>query len=349
MKKILVATGCVIFSVMSASTKVMAADLNFSQFFVFGDSLSDTGNTFTATRGTIPVPFSSSGEAAYSKGRFSNDLIWVDYFGEQIGKKPTPFASLPLNPSLGSQGVNFAAGGAQTGESSPFRGFEGRIPGVLGQVGLFSLQPNLPANSNPIYSIFGGSNDYFAGNTDVDKVVKNLTDSIGLLTQKNAKNFLVFNLPDIGDTPLVKTLPQGSSQALNGLVQLHNTKLASALTELRTRRPDLNIYSVDVNTLFKTARAPGNPFGFEDVENPCVTGNFSSVTDVCDNPNSLLFFDGVHPSSEAHRLIANAALASIKGGNKSIPEPSMGLGLLTLAGLGATRVVKRNNKKLILK
>lgn len=145
MKKVLVAAGCVVFSIMSAS-KAMAADLNFSQFFVFGDSLSDTGNTLTATGGTIPVPTSSSGQPAYFQGRFSNGPIWVDDFGQKISKTPTPFVPLQLNPGLGSQGgVNFALGGAQTGRSSDFRGFQNNIPGVVGQVGLFSQQPNLPS------------------------------------------------------------------------------------------------------------------------------------------------------------------------------------------------------------
>lgn len=345
MKKVLVATGCLIFSVMSSS-KAMAADLNFSQFFVFGDSLSDTGNAFTATGGTIPVPTSSSGQPAYSQGRFSNGPVWVDYFGQQIGKTPTPALPLQLNPSLGSQGgVNFASGGAQTGVSSDFPGFQANIPGVVGQVGLFSQQPNLPVDSNAIYSIFGGSNDYFAGNINVSQVVGNLTSSIGSLAQKNAKNFLVFNLPDLGETPLAKA--QNATGVLNGLAQQHNKELASALDNLRTARPDLNIYSVDVNTLFKTARANPSSFGFENVVDACVDGNFLSVTNVCDNPNNFLFFDDVHPSSRAHSLIASAALASIKNSSKSVPEPSIGISVLTLASLGAARVLKRKNKKLV--
>ncbi len=340
MKKVLLAAGCVIFSVMSSS-KAMAA--NFSQFFVFGDSLSDTGNTFTATGGRIPVATSSSGQPAYSQGRFSNGPIWVDYFGQQIGKQPTPFVPLQLNPSLGSTGgVNFALGGAQTGISSDFPGFQANIPGVLGQVGLFSQQPNLPVDSNAIYSIFGGANDYFAGNTNVSQVVGNLTNSINLLAQKNAKNFLVFNLPDLGDTPFAKA--ENATGALNVLAQEHNKELASALDNLRTQRPDLNIYSVDINTLFNTVRANPEQFGFKDVVDACVTGNFLSVTNVCSNPDDFLFFDDIHVSSRTNSLIANAALASIKSGNKSVPEPSMGLGVLTLASLGAARVLKRKKK-----
>ncbi len=343
MKKVLVAAGCVIFSVMSSS-KSMAADLNFSQFFVLGDSLSDTGNTFTATGGTIPVPTTTSGQPAYFQGRFSNGPIWVDDFGQQIGKQPTPFASLGLSPSLdGKNGVNFAAGAAQTGLSSTFPGIKGNIPGVVGQVGLF--RQSVPVDPNAIYSIYGGANDYIFDNTNVSQVVGNLASSIGLLAQGGAKNLLVFNLPDIGESPFAKV--RNLTQPLNALTQEHNRQLAVAIDNLRTLNPLLNIYSVDVNTLFKTVRSNPGQFGFTNVNDACVTGNSLSATSVCDNPNDFLFFDDVHPSSRAHSLIASAALASVKSYGKSIPEPSMGIGVLTLAGLGTVKVLKRKSKKLV--
>ncbi|MBF2064564.1 MAG: SGNH/GDSL hydrolase family protein [Calothrix sp. C42_A2020_038] len=358
MKKALLAAGCIVFSVMSAS-KVMAADLDFSGLFVFGDSLSDTGNTFTASQGRFPVPTTTSGQPAYFQGRFSNNLIWVDYFGQQIGKQPVPFVPLQVNPSIGGQeGINFAFGGAQTGISSTFPGFEGDIPGVLGQVGLLKQNsPNSTLDPNAIYSIFGGANDYFdavfSGNVNantVTGVVGNLSNSISLLAQGNAKNFLVFNLPDIGETPFAKAQGTAATIALNGLIQQHNEQLASALGNLRTLNPELNIYSVDINKLFRDARENPGQFGFQNVTDACLEGNFLQASNVCDNPNSFLFFDDVHPSSRAHALIANTALASVKGGSKSIPEPSTELGILTLASLGAVRVLKRkNNKRLVCK
>lgn len=348
MKKFLITVGCTVISVMSAS-RAVAADLNFSQFFVFGESLSDTGNVFTATTALgnpIPVPTTTLGQPAYFNGRFSNGPIWVDYFGQQIGKQPTPYL---LSTVAGTQGgVNYAFGAAETGVQS----INAPVPGILGQVGLFNTQPNVPVDSNAIYSILGGANDYTSAFTrgiapNVSQVVENLTTSINLLAQKNAKNFLVFNLPDIGDTPLAKA--NNLTQPLNALVQQHNSQLATALNGLRSQRPDLNIYSVDFNSLFKTIRSNPEQFGFTNVNDACLTGNNTLATNVCSNPNEYVFFDDVHPSSAAHRLLANAALASIKSGNKSIPEPSITLGLLTLAGLGAARVVKRKNKKLILK
>jgi len=339
MKKELVATGFAVFC-FTLPQKAIAA--KFDALYVFGDSLSDTGNTFTATRGTIPVPtVNNSNRAAYFPGRFSNGPIWVDYFGSQInqpGLTPTPFVALQTIPNIvPTDGVNFALGGAQTGIVSSFPGFQDNIPGVLGQVGLF--RQNLPVDPNALYSVFGGANDYFGGNTNVNQVVQNLTNSIGSLAQGGAKNFLIFNLPKLGDSPFGKR--SGFTDQLNQLTQAHNLQLASAISSLRTTNPDLNIYSVDINSLFNTVRATPAKFGFKDVTNPCVTGNFLQVTNICDNPDDFLFFDSVHPSSRTHNLIAQAALAAVNG--KTIPEPSAALGMLALGALGAAGVLKRKS------
>ncbi|MBW4611641.1 MAG: SGNH/GDSL hydrolase family protein [Hassallia sp. WJT32-NPBG1] len=335
MKKELVATGFAVFC-LTLPQKAIAA--NFNAFYVFGDSLSDTGNTFAATQGQIPVPtVNNSNRPAYFQGRFSNGPIWVDYFGSQKGLTPTPFVTLLANPNIvPTDGVNFAFGGAQTGRASDFPGFQNNIPpGVLGQVGL--LKQNLPVDPNALYSVFGGGNDYLFGNTNVNQVVQNLTDSIGSLAQDGGKNFIVFNLPDLGEIPFGKRL--GVPDQLNQLTQAHNQQLASAISSLRTSNPDLNIYSVDINTLFNTVRATPAKFGFKDVTTACVTGNFLQVASICDNPDDFLFFDDVHPSSRAHNLIAQAALTAVRG--KTIPEPSAVLGMLALGALGVAGVRKR--------
>lgn len=336
MKKELVATGFIVFC-FTLPQKAIAA--KFDALYVFGDSLSDTGNAFAATGRTIPVPtVNNSDRPAYFDGRFSNGKIWVDYFGSQInqpGLTPTPFLTLPANPTtIPKDGVNFAFGGAQTGTASSFPGFQDNIPGVRGQVGL--LRQNLPVDPNALYSVFGGGNDYLNGKT-VNEVIENLTTSIGSLAQGGAKNFLVFNLSNLGESPFGKRL--GIPDQLNQLTQAHNQQLASAISSLSTSNPNLNIYSVDVNSLFNTVRATPAKFGFKDVTNPCVTGNFLQVTNICDNPDDFLFFDDVHPSSRAHNLIAQAALAAVNG--KTIPEPSAALGMLALGALGAGGVLKR--------
>ncbi|MFM7406909.1 MAG: PEP-CTERM sorting domain-containing protein [Cuspidothrix sp.] len=58
---------------------------------------------------------------------------------------------------------------------------------------------------------------------------------------------------------------------------------------------------------------------------------------LCSNPDEYLFFDPIHPTSYAHSLIAKEI-------QKSIPEPSTYFGLLGIAGLGASGVIKCKRK-----
>ena len=85
-----------------------AGALPFTQLFVFGDSLSDSGNVALAlgpgVRTPTPIPDNSFIPTApyASSDRFSNGPVWAERLG------------LPALPSLAG-GTDFAFGGARTG------------------------------------------------------------------------------------------------------------------------------------------------------------------------------------------------------------------------------------------
>ncbi len=325
MKKQLIALSVVIFSV-TAPLKASAA--KFSQFYAFGDSLSDTGNAFIGTGGKFPV------SPAYFNGRFSNGPIWVDYVGEKIGLTPTPFAAILADPTIvPKQGINFAIGGAQTGISSQFPGTVEGVPGLRGQVGLFAqslIAQNLQVDAKAIFSVNGGGNDYF-DNKPVSEVIDNLYKSINTLAGLGAKNIVVFNQSDIGKVPFAKVL--GRSDELSAITLEHNQKLALALDKIRSLNPGTRIASVDLFNLFEKSQSV-----FQDSVNPCITGNSTNVTAICSNPDDFLFYDDVHPTTRAHRFIASATLTAI-------PEPSVGLGIFALATLAVAGKLKRKKVK----
>lgn len=226
MKKQLVAAGFVLFSFM-LPPKATAA--NFSGLYVFGDSLSDTGNTFNITGGSVSPKTAFPPDPPFSKGRFSNGDNWVDYLGKDLGLTPTLVSSLPQNFTTipTTQGINFAFGGSNSGLDNAF--IPG-APGVLAQVGFFtqSLQANQQkADPNALYAVWGGGNDYLFGNlNNADQTVKNLSDSVGALASAGAKNILVFNLPDLGKIPFAA---KGNPSLLSSLTVEHNQKLAATL------------------------------------------------------------------------------------------------------------------------
>ncbi len=342
MKKELIAAGFFLLSLMSP---LKASAANFSQIFVFGDSLSDPGNVFNATRNTgLQLPPSPP----YSDGRFSNGKVWIEYAGDELGLTPT--LATELQTTTPTEGINFAFGGSGSGTNNFFFPPEAQIPGVLGQVALYRQgleAQNQQADPNALYVVWGGANDYLFGNvTDVNQTVTNLSTGIEFLTNAGAKNIVVPNLPDLGKLPLTRD-GENSSQ-LTTLGQQHNQALAAALNNFSSK-PGVNIIPVDIDSLFNRAQANPSEFGLTNVTDACLQGDFIEIAQggdfsVCDNPEQYLFWDGVHPTTYTHSIIAESALAAANG-NKSIPEPSAGLGMLTLAGLGAAGVIKRKQKQ----
>ncbi|MEH2400918.1 SGNH/GDSL hydrolase family protein [Nostoc sp.] len=325
MKKQAVAAGFVLFSFM-LPTKASAA--SFDQLYVFGDSLSDTGNIYNATGKTYPQ------SPPYFEGRFSDGPIWVDYLGDQLGLKPTLFTTIPSTPP--TQGINFAFGGASSGLDNavlPNVGLPGVLKQVLGFAGTLQAN-NQTADPNALYTLWGGANDFFFLNPeDSTTPISNISLALNTLVGVGAKNILVFNLPDLGQLPAAKTngrnptlLSKSSSEFDLGLA---NT--VSALNQ----NPNLNIISVDTYSLFNQASA----LGFTNVTESCL-----SRLDICDpGNNKFLIWDGFHPTTAAHKVIADTALVAIDA--KSVPEPSINLGILALGAFGAVGVLKRQEKR----
>ncbi|MEH2054903.1 MAG: SGNH/GDSL hydrolase family protein [Nostoc sp.] len=331
MKKQAIAVGFVLFSFMLPN-KASAA--SFDQLYVFGDSLSDTGNIYNASGKTYPL------SPPNFEGRFSDGPIWVDYLGNQLGLKPTlltdiNFTTIPPTP-IPTQGINFAFGGASSGLDNAILP-NANLPGVLQQVLDFAgtLQANhQTADPNALYTLWGGADDLlFVNPKDPTTPISNISKALNILAGVGAKNILVFNLPDLGKLPADQTYdlnPTTLSESTNEF----NLGLATTVSAL-SENPDLNIISVDTYSLFNQASA----LGLTNVTESCL-----SNLDIC-NPgnNKFLIWDGLHPTTAAQKVIADAALAAIDA--KSVPEPSINLGILALGAFGAIGVLKRQQKR----
>jgi phospholipase/lecithinase/hemolysin len=309
MQKQFLATSSVVFLAVLFPLRAFAA--SFTDIYVFGDSLSDTGNLSAATGGVIPP------SPPYSPGRASNDLLWIEYLAEDLGATTT----------------NYAFGGATTGSENTF------VPGLIGleqQITNFQAT-NAIANPDALYVVWAGANDYLgAGVTDPSVPVGNLTNSITTLAESGAENFLVLNLPDLGQLPATNTTVLSSP--LNALTAAHNSSLDTALNNLSLSY-GIDIYDVDVNSLFAEAIASPASFGFTNVTDPCLT-----AASVCSNPDEYLFWDDLHPTAVGHELVGDLALERLD--SQPIPEPNTGLGVLALEALGVGTIAKRKYKKL---
>ncbi|WP_392531841.1 SGNH/GDSL hydrolase family protein [Nostoc sp. C117] len=312
MKKQLLAAGFVFFYFM-LPLKTMAA--NFSQIYAFGDSIVDDGNAFDLTQAAIGVEFPPS--PPYFEGRFSNGPVWVEYLADDLGITST----------------NFAVGGATTGTSNLVFPF---LPGLVQQIQGFTAT-NPIADKNALYAIWAGGNDYFSGDIqEPTQPVNNLMNAVTSLANVGAKNFLVFNLPDLGNAPSTRNLP--NSAELNALTKAHNETLTQALNTLSKQEPNLNLTLFDENSLANRIIANKEEFGFTNVTDPCLQFNSPTTFKICNNPDEYLFWDENHPTTRGHRVLAGAVLVAV-------PESSTMLGTLVFAALGVAGTLKHQQKK----
>jgi phospholipase/lecithinase/hemolysin len=297
-------------AVLSLAGSISAARADYVQIVSFGDSLSDTGNLYAASGGTAPP-------SPYYNGHFSNGPIWVESLAAKLGvPNPTPSA-------LG--GTDYAWASAESGAGvSPTYG----VPNLLTQVAQFSLTNKLTAKS--LVTVWAGGNDFLNGQTNPNVPVSNIVTAITDLAAVGGKNFVVANLPMLDQVPYAQTLTPAQQAGLHALTIAYNTNLKSQLTQLQSSLA-VNIYQVDVASLFNDIQNNPAQYGFTNVTN-------SALGDGVYSGSGYLFWDGIHPTTAGHALIADAAFA------QATPEPSTFL-LMATAGVGLVAWRRRLNRR----
>jgi len=255
----------------------------FNRIIAFGDSLTDTGNFFQMT-GYPPPP--------YYEGRFSNGRVWIEYLAERL--------DLTIRP-----GDNYAVAGATTGRDN-----ENDIPGVFefpglqDELDLFTARLNgRRADDDALYVIWAGANDFFVATGTPEQTIASGVGNTALAVQRlrglGARHIMVVNLPDLGLTPL--GIASGTGPGLTYVCQAYNGYLDQALDQLKMAGiPTIRLDSFAFLQSL-VANSPGN--GFTNV----TEGYISAGGD----PEGFLFWDVVHPTTEAHELLGRTALRAL--------------------------------------
>lgn len=285
------------------SSIASAKSINIDELVVFGDSVSDNGTLAQLTKGQAPETF-------------TNGRIWSDYLAEELGAAQLNFAV------AGAQVVGHDSpqleGFAAAGAFKPF-GIVGL--GLRGQVSSY-LATNPDDQSGTLHTVFIGGNDILAFIEQrsefenlkevANHVVGEITGSVNRLVAGGAKNILVFQLPDIGKSPLFD-LPEfeGQGKTASRLAQLVNINLAGKLfTHQRRAGVHYNLLTTNGTQVFNGLTASGEFDNTEDTwlvldENRNPTGNVNG------NPDDFLFWDNVHPTTRVHQDIAEAVSAKL--------------------------------------
>jgi phospholipase/lecithinase/hemolysin len=248
----------------------------FRQVVIFGDSLSDNGNTF-AQNGTPPPP--------YFEGRWTNGYNWVDYFPGVAHH----FA--PITAFLKNGGTNFATGDATSASLST-------------QIKTFLA--NFTASPDSLYIIWIGANDFAAGISPA-ATVQNIYDGIMQLLTAGARDIMILNIPDISLTPVVIARGGPTVLAAKQFVNAANNLLTVEVHLAASIYP-VNADIVDINSLFVELVTDPTAFGFKNVVQAAFDPNTGTVVPY---PNDFLFWDGFHPTTNAHFFAAEFIYRSI--------------------------------------
>lgn len=319
--------------VIAAASGMPAQAAPFSGMFVFGDSLSDSGNNFLAglydpaqtITGNTYVPSNTYAPA----GTYSNGPVWASYFASIIG--------VPLAPSLGG-GSNFAFGGATTGTPGPGPGgfpyslrvqagqFLGATGGVAPADALYVVEGGGNNARAALVAIFGGADPIATAGAAASAYADDVGDIVDELQAAGAQHIVVWNAPNIGLAPAVAAGGPAAVGIGSFLATAMNDALAARLT-LETGVTTFDLFGFG-------ALVAGNPAAF----------GLTNVTDACGavagaNCSQYAYWDGIHPTTAAHRALANSLAVTLQ-----VPEPQsyalFALGLVAVA-LQARRRAKR--------
>jgi phospholipase/lecithinase/hemolysin len=282
---------------------------------VFGDSLSDIGNSFVASGGTAPpgqplAPAGSplrgdygetfDGTGAIFPGRFTDGKNWVDYFpavAKQFQVDISPVTAWLQDPNNDSA-TDFAVGGSTSGVLNVING---ALPSFPNQITAYLNGPGVKNAVDDLCVIWIGANDFGVNLTPL-QTVANIKGAIGQLSAAGAKHFFVITIPDLALTPQVKAAGGATILAATQFVVTTNVLLAVELPRFALSH-QIRIDLVNINAIFVPVVYQPAPFGFTDSSKFAYEPPNGPLL-VKDNPNNYVFWDGFHPTTKVHRLAA---------------------------------------------
>jgi len=282
----------------------------FSNLYIFGDSLSDTGNLNLVTQGQIPARFTNG------------DVVAVDILAASLGTVAAPSGYL-AQLNLGN---NYAVGGAVAITE------EGDFTNLPQQIGAYLQSTGGIADPEALYVVVIGGNDLFtaqgiraqyvntapgeerqairkASRARVDEAVTSVENLLLALIGAGAQHILVGNAPDISKVPntdlLVANLlanAQTNAEAQRAekmyalsakLVDRYNRKLSRAIGGIEALT-GLDIIEWDLESFLDGQIEDAEALGYTNTEDACAPVPQGLPCD------GFIFADGVHPTSEVH-------------------------------------------------
>ncbi|MDR3439469.1 autotransporter domain-containing protein [Telmatospirillum sp.] len=290
---------------------------SFSNFYVFGDSLSDAGTFRSPLAPGVGLRFTTN-----------PGLEWNQVLGAFYGISVTPYKATVANATLSGiasstilGGNNYAQGGACVssgyGTNCPMNALNDL--GISQQISTYLAATGGRASSSALYSVYGGGNDVFSQLQFVSNGTATPTlavlamqtagadeaKNVAALVNAGARFILVPSLADVGNTPLGSSLGSSGAGLLTALSSSYNAALNAGLQSIG----GTSIIYVDVARLAAEIISSPAAYGLTNVTTPACSVSdsvlCSSATLVAANADSTYFFaDDVHPTTAIQKAEA---------------------------------------------
>lgn len=273
---------------------------SFSALFVLGDSVSDVGNVGVFIGQPAGVPQQVAGNTYipdfpyYPWGRYSNGPVWAEAYATKLGMPA-------LLPSLRG-GTDFAWAGARTG------GADVPVPTLTTQANQLLAAVRGVAPQDALYVIAEVGNDArdaltaIASGADVSQTIRaasatyasNVGNIVDSLRRAGARHFLVFTNVNLGLVPAVRA--QGV--IVSSLATALTASMNQALLERLDDQAGVRIFDT-FSFLSRVVRHPAD-YGFLNATMACGAQPGADC-------GKYVFWDGLHPTTQLHELIATVA------------------------------------------
>jgi phospholipase/lecithinase/hemolysin len=216
--------------------------------------------------------------------------VAVEYVSQAMRLPSLDFAWFGATSGVG----NDVDGGNQTTLGSH------GLPGMLAQLAATNGKV-APIAGNSLVVLWGGANDFLTNGFSHATAKAAVSDIVAIVKQLQGIGvapIVVLGIPDIGLTPDYR-----GNQGATALSRYFNHLLLAELPEGATY--------VDTFSLMHEVVSDPSDYGFTNVTDAC----FNGVT-VCSNPDQYLFWDGFHPTTHGHQVIAEAIEQAARPGQR---------------------------------
>jgi len=285
---------------LSSTAYTQTWDFSQDRTYIFGDSLSDTGNLLLAN--------GAGGPPVYFNGRFSNGPVWHEGLTGGVLALSPFLTTIAGDPSAG---INFAHGGARTaGFGIGPNGSAPILPGSIEQAQAYAAMVNggqiTAPDANDLFAVWIGGNNFLAARDgspiDIAQGVADIQLTLSTLAETGARRFLLFSVPPVGTTV---DIPPPFDAQFDLAVSQFNQGLRGVDAAVSAQY-GADILFINTEALFLDAYEAPELYGFSEVDTDCVSQGLL----LTDCPSDWSDYDGIHPTTQAHAVLAQFIVAT---------------------------------------